>query len=452
MTYLPDNVQSSARARSIKSKFRPVRPGKEDHLKRWTRFFETFPVGPNRSVEFWTEISGNFGWMDRAPRLFANDALLYGIVTSDVDCDLLQSDLCRLESGQYHWQMKFNPSKCKIVTISHKTNVFFGVELEQVDTSSSGRSSRTEPEMLAVVWPAEHFHLYVYGAQISIITDHKPLIGIFSNRKQAPARFERWKLRLMPYDCKLIYRPGKDAENPADFLSRHPCPLHSELQNLAEDYVNYVCTTAVPKGMTLEDIQQTTEVDAEMQTLIKAIETDRWTSPEVQDYKRLKDEFSVYNGVVLRMNRVLIPPTLRSRAVELAHLGHQGIVKTKQLIRVWFPGIDKLTEEKKNCLSCQAATAKSPPPEPLWRTTLPSAPWKEVAADFAGPFLSGNYIMVVVDEFSRFPRVELLTSTSAKAVVPKLDAVFSRQGVPDILKSDNGPPLMGMSSKTLRTI
>ena len=202
--------------------------------------------------------------------------------------------------------------------------------------------------MLAVVWAAEHFHLYVYGAQFSIITDHKPLIGIFSNCKQASARFERWKLRLMPYDCKLIYRPGKDAENPADFLSRHSCLLDSELQNLAEEYVNYVCTTAVPKEMTLEDIHQTTGVDAEMQTLIKAIETDRWISPEVQDYKKLKDEFSVYNGVVLRMNRILIPPTLRSRAVELAHLGHQGIVKTKQLFRdkVWFPGIDKLTEEK----------------------------------------------------------------------------------------------------------
>ena len=74
-------------------------------------------------------------------RLFADDALLYGIVTSDVDCDLLQSDLCRLESGQYHCQMEFNPSKRKIVTISHKNNspqrkyVFFGVELEQVDSS-----------------------------------------------------------------------------------------------------------------------------------------------------------------------------------------------------------------------------------------------------------------------------------------------------------------------------
>ena len=56
--------------------------------------------------------------------------------------------------------------------------------------------------------------------------------------KQASARIERWKLRLMPYDCKLIYQPGKDAENPADFLSRHPCSSDSELQNLAEDYVN----------------------------------------------------------------------------------------------------------------------------------------------------------------------------------------------------------------------
>ena len=48
-------------ARSIQPKFRPVRPEKEDHLKRWTSFFETFPVGPNRSIEFSTEISGNFG-------------------------------------------------------------------------------------------------------------------------------------------------------------------------------------------------------------------------------------------------------------------------------------------------------------------------------------------------------------------------------------------------------
>ena len=62
-------LKETFRARSIQPKFQPVRPGKVDHLKRWTRFFETFPVGPNRSIEFWTEISGNFGWMDRALRI-----------------------------------------------------------------------------------------------------------------------------------------------------------------------------------------------------------------------------------------------------------------------------------------------------------------------------------------------------------------------------------------------
>jgi len=31
------------------------------HLKRWTFFPENFPVGQNRSIQFRTAISGNFG-------------------------------------------------------------------------------------------------------------------------------------------------------------------------------------------------------------------------------------------------------------------------------------------------------------------------------------------------------------------------------------------------------
>mgnify|MGYP000359175577 CR=1 FL=1 len=77
------------------------------------------------------------------------------------------------------------------------------------------------------------------------------------------------------------------------------------------------------------------------------------------------------------------------------------MVKTKQLIRdkVWFPGIDNLVEEKvKNCLSCQASTVKSPPPEPLQMAPLPIETWSKVGVDFAGPYPLGDYIMVVTDE------------------------------------------------------
>ena len=48
-------------ARFVQPKLRPVRPGKVVHLKRWNCLFETFLIGPNRSIEFWTQISGNFG-------------------------------------------------------------------------------------------------------------------------------------------------------------------------------------------------------------------------------------------------------------------------------------------------------------------------------------------------------------------------------------------------------
>ena len=66
------------RARSIQPKFRPVRPGKVAHLKRWTSFFETFPVGPNRYPL-------SFGWIEWiAPQNSQNDTFL--LVTLGFRC------------------------------------------------------------------------------------------------------------------------------------------------------------------------------------------------------------------------------------------------------------------------------------------------------------------------------------------------------------------------------
>jgi hypothetical protein len=46
-------------------------------------------------------------------KLFADDALLYGVITSDSDCDRLQDDLHKLEQWQNLWQMEFNPQNAK---------------------------------------------------------------------------------------------------------------------------------------------------------------------------------------------------------------------------------------------------------------------------------------------------------------------------------------------------
>lgn len=52
-----------------------------------------------------------------------------------------------------------------------------------------------------------------------MVTDHKPLLGIVHSKKPASARMGRWRLRLMPYQFTLEYRPGKDDLNPADYMS-----------------------------------------------------------------------------------------------------------------------------------------------------------------------------------------------------------------------------------------
>jgi len=55
------------------------------------------------------------------------------------------------------------------------------------------------------------------------------------------------------------------------------------------------------------------EIDPPLQSLIKAIKTDRWTDSEILDYKRLKDELLVYNGVVLKGNRIAVPSKQREK-------------------------------------------------------------------------------------------------------------------------------------------
>ena len=69
-------------------------------------------------------------------RLFADDCLLYREINSQNDYNKLQKDLENLEKWAENWGMRFNATKCYIMSIKKKTHKFYklgGHILEQVD-------------------------------------------------------------------------------------------------------------------------------------------------------------------------------------------------------------------------------------------------------------------------------------------------------------------------------
>ena len=64
-------------------------------------------------------------------------------------------------------------------------------------------------------------------------------------------------------------------------------------------------------------------------------------SRSAADDSRLRPYFNVHNelavntehDIVLRQSRIMMPSSLQNSAIEIAHEGHQGVVKTKQLLR-----------------------------------------------------------------------------------------------------------------------
>ena len=128
------------------------------------------------------------------------------------------------------------------------------------------RYSQTEKEALAIVWACERFHVYLYGIEFELYTDHKPLETIYSSRSRPCARVERWILQLQPYKFKVKYLPGgQNIADPLSHLSQTEGPVKTSLAHkISDDFVKFVAVTATPKAMTTREIEEASAEDEEL--------------------------------------------------------------------------------------------------------------------------------------------------------------------------------------------
>ena len=208
----------------------------------------------------------------------------------------------------------------------------------------------------------------------------------------------------------------------------------------------------------MKEIEDATYGDDTLRAVRAAIKRNKWHYESVKSFKAFRDELTVTpKGIIIRGTRIVMPYTLQQRAIDLTHISHLGITKTKALIRekIWFPAIDEMIKNTiAKCIPCQSVgkTAKAP----ISSTKMPERPWDTLHMDFYGPLPSGDYLLVVIDRYSRFPEVEVVRSTKASCVIPKLDRIFAVHGIPSVIKTDNGHAWHKMlpnrpSSPTLRS-
>ena len=307
-------------------------------------------------------------------------------------------------------------------------------------TETEMKYSHIEKEALAIVFGCEHFHLYLYGKSFEMETDHRPLEYIFKPKasgKPAPARVERWLLRLQEYDFTVIYRPGP--QNLADALSRLPNKTpRSNMESCADRYVHYLAEQLTPAAMSTAEIQEQSKADPELIQVRQCIEKDQPHKLPPQ-YKSLVQEFSIVDNIILRDNRIILPIKLRNKAIKLAHEDHAGMTKTKQRIRskLWWPNMDKDIEQHiRTCHPCQIV-GKPDRPEPVQPTKLPDEPWVEIAIDVCGPFPTGEYVVSLTDYYSRWPEATILRTVTSANILEWLDNVFATHGYPRHIKTDN---------------
>lgn len=126
---------------------------------------------------------------------------------------------------------------------------------------------------------------------------------------------------------------------------------------------------------------------------------------------------SIYEEIIVKDDRPLIPATLRPKYLKIIHQGHLEIQSNLYRAReaVFWPrmthDITAYVDKCSTCQSSQRANTK----EPIQIHPIPNKAWSMVATDLFE--IKGEMYILLVDSYSGFYDVVKLKTTTSKSII-----------------------------------
>ncbi|CAC5373013.1 unnamed protein product [Mytilus coruscus] len=257
-------------------------------------------------------------------------------------------------------------------------------------TPTQQRYAQIAKETLAIVFGCQKFHHYVYGRQVDVESDHKPLENIFSKPlNETPQRIQRFVLQLQKYDIIVRYKSGKSMYV-SDTLSR--MYLQETVEKLVPDIeINEIQLNAhlLISSEKYELFTKQTESDEILQQMTKT-NKEGWTlkkeelPEDLKMYWQFRNEITCIDNLLYKGLKLIIPTSLRKEMLQLIHETHMGIVKCKTRVRefMYWPGMmSDIQDIVEKCETCAVNNKKTNNKEPMITSKLPDRPSSKLAAD-----------------------------------------------------------------------